>query len=55
LFVTIYSGARLFLTAFRADPWVLAGGYRAAQVISLAALLAALWWMSRRAVPQAAG
>jgi phosphatidylglycerol:prolipoprotein diacylglycerol transferase len=55
VFVAVYSGAHLFLAAFRADPWVLAGGYRAAQVISLVALLAALWWMSRRAVPRAVG
>jgi phosphatidylglycerol:prolipoprotein diacylglycerol transferase len=55
LLVAVYSGARLFLEAFRADPWVLADGYRATQAIGLGMLLAAMWWMSRHAVARAEG
>jgi phosphatidylglycerol:prolipoprotein diacylglycerol transferase len=47
-FLLVYGGARLFLDAFRADPWLLPGGYRAVQVIGLGAMLLSLWLMSRR-------
>jgi prolipoprotein diacylglyceryltransferase len=48
LFVALYAGARLFLEAFRADAALLAGGLRATQVIALAALLGAVWYLYRR-------
>jgi len=47
LLLLIYGASRLFLEAFRADPWILPGGYRAVQVISLAAVLLSLWLMGR--------
>lgn len=50
LFLLTYGAARLFLDAFRADPWLLPGGYRGVQVIGLASVLLALWSMSERAV-----
>jgi prolipoprotein diacylglyceryl transferase len=51
LFVLIFGGARLFLEAFRADPWLLPGGFRAMQILSLGAILLALGWMARRTHP----
>ena len=42
-----YSATRVFVDAFRADADLLGGGYRVSQVIALAALLIALWAMSR--------
>jgi phosphatidylglycerol:prolipoprotein diacylglycerol transferase len=50
LFLLSYGGARLFLDAFRAAPWLLPGGYRAVQVIGLGAVVLALWFMSQQAV-----
>jgi len=47
LFLLTYGAARLFIDAFRADPWLLPGGYRAVQVIGLGAVLLALRSMSR--------
>ena len=49
LFLLIYGASRLFLDAFRAEPWILPGGYRAVQVISLATVLLSLWLMGRHA------
>jgi phosphatidylglycerol:prolipoprotein diacylglycerol transferase len=49
LFLALYGGARLFLEAFRADSWLLAGGLRAAQVLGLVAAITALAIMARRA------
>jgi phosphatidylglycerol:prolipoprotein diacylglycerol transferase len=49
LFVALYSGQRVFLEAFRAESWLLPGGWRAVQVLGLIALGAALWVLSRRA------
>jgi phosphatidylglycerol:prolipoprotein diacylglycerol transferase len=49
LFVALYSGQRVFLETFRAESWLLPGGWRAVQVIGLIALGAALWVLSRRA------
>ena len=45
LFVSLTALARLFLEAFRGDSVLLVGGLRAAQVSSLAILLAGLWWL----------
>jgi prolipoprotein diacylglyceryltransferase len=45
LFVALYSGARLLLEPFRADSFLLPGGFRATQVAALAVLLCALWLM----------
>ena len=42
-----YSAARVFIDAFRGDAAVLAGGYRASQIIALIVLLIALWLMAR--------
>jgi phosphatidylglycerol:prolipoprotein diacylglycerol transferase len=50
LFLLTYGAARLFLDAFRADPWLLIGGFRAVQVIGLATVVASLWAMSQRAM-----
>ncbi len=48
LFVALYAGACLFLEAFRADAPLLPGGIRTAQVIALAALLGAVWYLYHR-------
>jgi prolipoprotein diacylglyceryltransferase len=48
LFLLTYGAARLFLEAFRADPWLLPGGYRGVQVVGLGAVLLALWQMRWR-------
>lgn len=45
LFVSLSAGARLFLEAFRGDSIIWIGGFRAAQVIGLLALVASLWLM----------
>lgn len=50
LFLLVYGSQRLFLEAFRADPWLLPGGFRGVQVLSLGAVILSLWLMSRRAV-----
>jgi prolipoprotein diacylglyceryltransferase len=47
LLLLIYGSARLFLDAFRADPWTLTGGFRGVQVVSLAMVLLSLWLMGR--------
>jgi phosphatidylglycerol:prolipoprotein diacylglycerol transferase len=49
LFLLTYGAARLFLDAFRADAWLLAGGYRAVQVIGLGAVILSLWRMGQQA------
>lgn len=54
LFVALYAGSRLFLEAFRADAPLLAGGVRAVQVVALAAMLGAVWYLYRRRFPRAA-
>ncbi len=43
--VTLSSGARLFLEAFRGDSFIWPGGFRAAQVIALGLLAFSLCWM----------
>jgi prolipoprotein diacylglyceryltransferase len=43
LFVALTAASRLFLEAFRGDSLIWTGGWRAAQVVSLAILLLALW------------
>ncbi|MFQ5616925.1 MAG: prolipoprotein diacylglyceryl transferase [Anaerolineales bacterium] len=45
VFVGLTAASRLFLEAFRGDSLLLAGGLRAAQVISLVILMACLWLM----------
>ncbi|RME05824.1 MAG: prolipoprotein diacylglyceryl transferase [Anaerolineae bacterium] len=47
LFVALSAAARLFLEAFRGDSLIWGDGWRAAQVISLGILMAALWLMGR--------
>ncbi|MCL4396002.1 MAG: prolipoprotein diacylglyceryl transferase [Chloroflexi bacterium] len=42
-----YSGARVVIDAYRGDPALLLGEYRASQVVALIVLLAALWGLSR--------
>ncbi len=51
LAVSLASASRLFLEAFRGDSLIWPGGWRAAQVISLAVLLLSLWLMPQWAVP----
>jgi len=46
--VALSAGARLFLEAFRGDSLIWFGGLRAAQVISLAILIIALWLLQRQ-------
>jgi len=53
LFVALTAASRLFLEAFRGDSLLLAGGLRAAQLISLAVLLGCLWQMRRWALQKA--
>ena len=48
LFVALYAGSRLLLEAFRADAPLISGGLRAAQLVALAVLLAAVWFLYRR-------
>lgn len=49
----VYSSGRLFVEAFRDNAWLTSGGYHIVQIIALAVLLAALFWLSRRpAAPQ---
>ena len=48
LFVALYAGSRLFLEAFRADASLITGGLRAAQLVALAVLLGAVWYLYRR-------
>lgn len=50
LFLLAFGAMRLFLDAFRADPWLLPGGFRGVQVFGLGAVVASLWLMSQRAV-----
>jgi phosphatidylglycerol---prolipoprotein diacylglyceryl transferase len=45
LVIALSAAARLFLEAFRGDSLIWPGGLRAAQVLSLLVLLAALWWL----------
>jgi phosphatidylglycerol:prolipoprotein diacylglycerol transferase len=51
LLLALYSGQRIFLEAFRAESWLLPGGWRGAQVVGLVALGVSLAMMSRRASP----
>jgi prolipoprotein diacylglyceryltransferase len=51
LFLALYSGQRVFLEAFRADSFLLPGGWRAAQVVGLVVLgisLVVLSWRSEK-------
>jgi len=42
LFVLLYSGSRLFLEAYRAQPWLAPGGIRVVQPVALVVLLGSL-------------
>jgi phosphatidylglycerol:prolipoprotein diacylglycerol transferase len=48
LFLLAYGASRLFLDAFRADSWLLPGGYRAVQVVGLAAVILSIWSLGQR-------
>jgi prolipoprotein diacylglyceryltransferase len=48
LFVALYAGSRLLLEAFRADATLISGGLRAVQLVALAVLLVAVWYLYRR-------
>lgn len=48
----LYSAGRLFVEAFRANPWLTPGGYRVVQIISLAGLLACLLLLLYRSEPR---
>jgi phosphatidylglycerol:prolipoprotein diacylglycerol transferase len=48
LFLLVFGMGRLFLDAFRADPWLLPGGYRAVQVLGLGVSILSLWVMRQR-------
>jgi phosphatidylglycerol:prolipoprotein diacylglycerol transferase len=50
LFLLAFGAARVFVDAFRADPWVLASGLRGVQVVGLGVVVVSLWLMSHRAV-----
>jgi prolipoprotein diacylglyceryltransferase len=50
LFLALYSVSRLFLEAFRGDPWVIDAGYRGVQIIALGALVLSLWLMGQQSV-----
>jgi phosphatidylglycerol:prolipoprotein diacylglycerol transferase len=47
LFLAMYSGQRVFLEAFRAESWLLPGGWRVAQVIGLIVLGVSLMLLAR--------
>ncbi len=53
LVVALSAAARVFLEAFRGDSVIWPGGFRAAQVVSLVVLAAALWLMKAWAQPTA--
>jgi prolipoprotein diacylglyceryl transferase len=55
LLVVMYGGVRLFLEAFRADAPLMDGGVRAIQVVALAAMLGAVWYLARRRFSPAEG
>lgn len=46
--VAWYSGARVFIDAFRGDATILENGYRVSQIIALIVLLIALWFISQK-------
>lgn len=47
LTAVLYSAGRLFLDAFRDNPWLTAGGYHVIQILSLLALLGSLILLAR--------
>ena len=51
LFVLLYGGSRLFLEAYRAQPLLIPGGFRAVQVIALLASLGSLTALYARKFP----
>jgi phosphatidylglycerol:prolipoprotein diacylglycerol transferase len=51
LLVALYAGQRVFLEAFRAESWLLPGGWRGAQVAGVVVLGVSLVILSRRAGP----
>jgi prolipoprotein diacylglyceryl transferase len=51
LSLALYSGQRVFLEAFRAESWLLPGGWRAVQIMGLLVLCVSLTMISRRALP----
>jgi len=51
LFLALYAGSRLLLEAFRADAPLMSGGLRAVQLVALAVLLVAVWYLYRRRFP----
>jgi hypothetical protein len=42
----VYCAGRLFVDAFRADPWVTSGGFHVVQVVCLAAVLVSLSFLA---------
>lgn len=48
LFAALYAGSRLLLEAFRFGAPLMAGGIRTLQVVALAAMLGAVWYLYRR-------
>jgi len=50
LSLALYSGQRVFLEAFRAESWLLPGGWRAAQIVGLLVLSVSLVAISRSAL-----
>jgi phosphatidylglycerol:prolipoprotein diacylglycerol transferase len=50
LFLALYSGQRVFLEAFRAESWLLPGGWRGVQMVGLVVLGLSLAVISRRAL-----
>jgi phosphatidylglycerol:prolipoprotein diacylglycerol transferase len=55
LFVALYAGSRLLLDAFRADATLISGGLRAAQLVALGVMLAAIWYLYHRRFPTSPG
>jgi prolipoprotein diacylglyceryltransferase len=53
LVVVLSAAARVFLEAFRGDSVIWPGGFRAAQVVGVVVLAAALWLMKAWAQPTA--
>jgi phosphatidylglycerol:prolipoprotein diacylglycerol transferase len=55
LFLLFFGASRLFLEAFRADPWLLDGGFRGTQLLGWGVLLFSLWLLGRKPMAATAG
>ena len=47
----IYAGGRLFVDAFRANPWLTGSGMHIIQVVSLIVVLVCIFLLARKTIP----